>query len=51
MQADDSDEDDESCELGKHSHWENVYQQEVQNLETTGDEGEVWCVFVQLSAM
>ena len=46
MLTSDSEGDDHSCELGKLSHWEQVYRQELLNLETTGDEGEIWCLVV-----
>ena len=46
MSATDGEDDDYSCELGRLSHWEQVYEQELLNLETTGDEGEIWCLVV-----
>ena len=42
MSTSESDVDEHSCELGKLSHWEQVYQQELSNFEATGDEGEIW---------
>ena len=37
----DLDEGEES-ELGTHCHWESAYAAELANLQSTGDEGEVW---------
>lgn len=47
MSASESDCDEHDCELGKLSHWEETYRQEVQNLAATGDEGEIWCAALQ----
>ena len=35
-------ESDSECELGKREFWDGTYERELENLQQTGDEGEVW---------
>lgn len=50
MSTTESGADEEDCELGKLSHWEETYEQEISNLAATGDEGEIWCSAMQFSS-
>ena len=40
--SEDDSEPGEESELGKKEHWDAVYEQELQDLQSLGQEGELW---------
>lgn len=42
MGPESSDDDEEGSKLGRKDHWDETYALELDNLQQTGDEGEIW---------